>query len=89
MASKKRYRKRGLYGPKIYNGENIINNSQSIQYSKDITIRLVKSFNKQYKAFTTTLLPKPLISSTSYIDQKNYTIDSNQEQLELEKMEVK
>jgi hypothetical protein len=38
----------------------------SLQYSKDRTTRLVESFNEQYKAFITTLFPKP--PSTSSIE---------------------
>ena len=46
----------------------------SLKYSKDGTMRLVKSFNNQCKAFITTLFPKP--PSTSSIEWKDYTIDS-------------
>jgi len=38
-------------------------------------MRLVESFDEQYKAFITTLFPKPPSSTTS-IEWKNYTIDS-------------
>ena len=45
------------------------------------------SFNNQYKAFTTTLFPKP--PTTSSIEWKDYIIDSKWEWPELEKIEVK
>jgi len=59
----------------------------SLQYSKDGNTRLVESFEDQYKAFITTLFPKP--PSTSPIEWKDYTTDCKWEWLELEKVEVK
>jgi len=60
----------------------------SLQYSKDGTTRLVESFEDQYKAFITTLFPKPP-PFTSSIEWKDYTIDNKWEWPELEKIEVK
>ena len=59
----------------------------SLKYSKDGTTRLVESFDDQYKAFITTLFPKP--PSTSPMEWKDYTIDSKWEWPKLEKIEVK
>jgi hypothetical protein len=60
----------------------------SLKYNRDGTTRLVESFDDQYKAFITTLFPKPP-PSTSPIEWKDYTIDSKWEWLKLEKIEVK
>ncbi len=59
-----------------YTKEKTLRTTPSLQYSKDGTTRLVESFDEQCKAFITTLFPKPP-SSTSSIEWKNYTIDSN------------
>ena len=71
-----------------YIKEKTLRTIPSLQYSKDGTTRLVESFDEQYKAFITTLFPKPP-PSTSSIEWKNYTTDSKQEWPELEKTEVK
>ena len=73
--------------PIIYTKEKTLRIVPSLQYSKDGITRLVESFKDQYKAFTTTLFPKP--PTTNSIDWKDYTINSKWEQPELEKIEVK
>ena len=70
-----------------YTKEKTLRIIPSLQYSKDGTTRLVESFRDQYKAFTTTLFPKP--PSTSPMEWKDYTIDSKWEWPELERIEVK
>jgi len=70
-----------------YTKEKTLRIIPSLQYSKDRTTRLVESFNDQYKAFITTLFPKP--PTTSSIEWKDYIIDSEWEWPELKKIEVK